>query len=80
MGAERPNIITLSWAANVCSEPPTIAVGIRPNRYSHKMVKETGDFVLNIPSTKQIEATVQNRAVNSTSLQNVDSQLQRHPK
>ena len=58
MGAEKPNIITLSWAANVCSKPPTIAVGIRPNRYSHKMVQEAGDFVLNIPSAKQIEATV----------------------
>jgi len=57
-GAEKPNIITLSWAANVCSKPPTIAVGIRPNRYSHKMVQEAGDFVLNIPSAKQIEATV----------------------
>ncbi|MHA1588078.1 MAG: flavin reductase family protein, partial [Candidatus Thorarchaeota archaeon] len=57
-GEEKPNIITLSWAANVCSEPPTIAVGIRPNRYSHKMVQEAGDFVLNLPSAKQIEATV----------------------
>jgi flavin reductase (DIM6/NTAB) family NADH-FMN oxidoreductase RutF len=57
-GAEKPNIITLSWAANVCSKPPTIAVGIRPNRYSHKMVQEAGDFVLNMPSAKQIEATV----------------------
>ena len=58
IGAERPNIITLSWAANVCSAPPTIAVGIRPNRYSHKMVQEAGDFVLNIPSANQIKATV----------------------
>ncbi len=57
-GEEKPNIITLSWAANVCSKPPTIAVGIRPNRYSHKMVQEAGDFVLNLPSAKQIEATV----------------------
>jgi len=57
-GAEKPNIITLSWAANVCSKPPTIAVGIRPNRYSHKMVQDAGDFVLNIPSAEQIEATV----------------------
>jgi len=57
-GAKEPNIITLSWAANVCSKPPTIAVGIRPNRYSHKMVQEAGDFVLNIPSASQIEATV----------------------
>jgi flavin reductase (DIM6/NTAB) family NADH-FMN oxidoreductase RutF len=30
-------------------------VGIRPERYSYEMVKETGDFVLNIPSTSEFE-------------------------
>ncbi|NWF97135.1 MAG: flavin reductase family protein [Candidatus Thorarchaeota archaeon] len=57
-GKPRPNIITISWAANVCSSPPTVAVGIRPNRHSHGMVMEEGDFVLNIPSSTQIDASV----------------------
>lgn len=52
-----PNIITLSWAANVCSKPPSVVIGIRPSRHSHSMVKEVGDFVLNIPSTDLLEAT-----------------------
>ncbi|MFX0106664.1 MAG: flavin reductase family protein [Candidatus Hodarchaeota archaeon] len=56
-GKERPNIITLSWVANVCSSPPTIVVGIRPERHSHKMVLDTGNFVLNIPSEELLEAT-----------------------
>jgi len=56
-GPDRPNIITLSWVANVCSEPPTVVVGIRPRRYSHNLVKNTGDFVVNIPSADLIEAT-----------------------
>ncbi len=56
-GTDRPNIITLAWAANVCSEPPTVVVGIRPRRYSHGLVKEAGDFVVNIPSVDLIEAT-----------------------
>jgi flavin reductase (DIM6/NTAB) family NADH-FMN oxidoreductase RutF len=55
-GKERPNIITLSWVANVCSKPPTVVVGIRPQRYSYEMVKAAGDFVLNIPSTSEFEA------------------------
>ncbi|NHI83131.1 MAG: flavin reductase family protein [Candidatus Thorarchaeota archaeon] len=55
-GKNRPNIITLSWVANVCSKPPTVVVGIRPERHSHDMVREAGDFVLNIPSTKELEA------------------------
>ncbi len=55
-GKERPNIITLSWVANVCSKPPTVAVGIRPQRHSYEMVKAAGDFVLNIPSVNEFEA------------------------
>lgn len=58
VGPEQANIITLSWAANVCSKPPSVAVGIRPNRYSHKMVKDAGEFVLNIPSSDLIETAV----------------------
>ncbi|MFW9955979.1 MAG: flavin reductase family protein [Candidatus Thorarchaeota archaeon] len=57
-GPDRPNIITLSWAANVCSSPPTMVVGIRPERYSYDLVKAAGEFVLNIPSAELIEGTV----------------------
>ncbi len=56
-GEDRPNIITLSWAANVCSKPPMIVVGIRPERHSYNLVKDAGEFVLNIPSSDQIEGT-----------------------
>lgn len=55
--SERPNIITLSWVGVLCSEPPQIGVGIRPSRFSHHIVKETGEFVLNLPSEDQVEAT-----------------------
>ncbi len=56
VGEDRPNIITLSWVANVCSNPPSIVAGIRPQRHSYEMVKNAGDFVLNIPSIDQIDA------------------------
>lgn len=52
------NIITLSWVANVCSNPPTVAIGIRPNRHSYNLVKAAGSFVLNIPSADQLESVV----------------------
>jgi flavin reductase (DIM6/NTAB) family NADH-FMN oxidoreductase RutF len=57
-GKERPNIITLSWTGNVSSVPPTIVVGIRPNRYSHEMVKTAGEFVVNIPGKNLIDTAV----------------------
>jgi len=50
----RRNIITLAWAANIAAEPPMVVVGIRPTRYSHGLVVETGDFVLNIPNEDQL--------------------------
>jgi flavin reductase (DIM6/NTAB) family NADH-FMN oxidoreductase RutF len=56
-GEDRPNIITLSWVANVCSKPPTIVAGIRPERHSYNLVKKAGEFVLNIPSIELIEGT-----------------------
>lgn len=55
-GEDKPNIITLSWAANVCSKPPSVVVGIRSERHSYEMVVKTGDFVLNIPTTELFEA------------------------
>ncbi len=55
-GKERPNIITLSWVANVCSEPPSVAIGIRPNRFSHGLVKDAGEFVLNVPGKNLFDA------------------------
>ncbi len=56
-GPKYPNIITLSWAANVCSDPPSVVVGIRSQRFSYNLVKEVGDFVLNIPSRSLLEET-----------------------
>lgn len=52
-----PNIITLAWAGTVCSEPPTIGLGIRPSRYSHKLIENSKEFVVNIPTTKIIRET-----------------------
>ncbi|MCK4776776.1 MAG: flavin reductase family protein [Actinomycetia bacterium] len=52
-----PNIITLAWAGNICSNPPQIGISIRPNRYSYQLIKESGEFVVNIPGEKIIQQT-----------------------
>ncbi len=49
-----PNIITIAWIGVVCSEPPVLSVSIRPGRYSYAQIKETGDFVVNIPRESQL--------------------------
>ncbi len=56
-GTEKPNIITLAWVGTICSDPPMVGIGVRPNRYSHALIEETGEFVINIPGEELLETT-----------------------
>lgn len=53
----KANIITLAWVGIVCSDPPTISISIRPGRYSNGIIKETGEFVVNIPNLDLVKET-----------------------
>lgn len=53
----KPNIITLAWAGIVCSDPPTLSLGIRPYRYSYKLIEDAGEFVVNIPTVDILKET-----------------------
>ncbi len=52
-GEFQPNLITIAWTGNVCSEPPMLSISVRPERYSHKIISTSGEFVVNIPTTEQ---------------------------
>jgi flavin reductase (DIM6/NTAB) family NADH-FMN oxidoreductase RutF len=52
---ERPNIITIAWIGVACSRPPMLALGIRPGRFSHALVRDTHQLVVNIPSRDLLE-------------------------
>lgn len=58
-GIERPNIITLAWVGTVASSPPTVGIGVRPNRHSHGLIQETGEFVVNLPTLDMLSAVDQ---------------------
>jgi flavin reductase (DIM6/NTAB) family NADH-FMN oxidoreductase RutF len=47
----KPNIITLAWTGVLCSEPPQIGVSITPARYSHDLIRKSGEFVVNVPTS-----------------------------
>lgn len=51
------NLMTAAWSGVVCSEPPTVYVSIRPERYSHHMIMETGVYVLNLTTEALVTAT-----------------------
>jgi len=52
---ERANIITLAWAGTLCSIPPVVGIGVRSSRYSHGLIKDAGEFVVNVPSADQLK-------------------------
>jgi len=52
-----PNIITVAWTGIVCSHPPMLSISLMPSRYSFGLIQKTGEFVVNIPSISEAEAT-----------------------
>lgn len=51
------NIITVAWAGTICSDPPMVSISVRPERYSYKLLKETGEFVINLTTKDLVYAT-----------------------
>lgn len=49
----KSNIITIAWAGTVCTNPPMVSISVRPERYSYPILKETGEFVINL-TTKEL--------------------------
>ncbi|HID90761.1 TPA: flavin reductase family protein [Candidatus Bathyarchaeota archaeon] len=47
----RPNIITVGWVTAVSGRPPLVAISIGRTRYSHDLIGEQGEFVINVPGT-----------------------------
>ncbi len=54
---ENYNIITIGWAGTVCTNPPMVSISVRPERYSYSMIKETGEFVINLTTKELTYAT-----------------------
>jgi len=46
----KPNIITLGMYMSISLRPPLVCIGVSPRRYSHRLIEETGEFVVNVPS------------------------------
>jgi len=46
----KPNIITLGWNMPTSIKPPMVAISVGLTRYSHKLISESGEFVLAFPS------------------------------
>ena len=54
---EKANIITIAWAGTICSDPAMVSISVRPERYSYDIIKETGEFTMNLVTEKLAFAT-----------------------
>ncbi len=54
---ETPNIITVAWTGTICTNPPMVYISLRPERYSYGIIKDTGEFVINLTTEELARAT-----------------------
>lgn len=53
---ETANLITVAWAGTICTQPPRVSISVRPTRHSYGLIKESGEFVINLPTTALAKA------------------------
>jgi flavin reductase (DIM6/NTAB) family NADH-FMN oxidoreductase RutF len=53
---EKPNIITVAWTGTVCTNPAMVYISVRPSRLSYDIIKESGEFVINLSTEKLVKA------------------------
>ncbi len=53
----KANILTVAWTGTVCTTPPMLSISIRPERYSHDIIAQTRECVVNIPTERLARAT-----------------------
>ena len=51
------NIFTVAWAGTICTNPPMLSISVRSERHSYHMMKETGEFVVNLTTESMAWAT-----------------------
>ena len=53
---DQANIITVAWAGIINTHPPKVSISVRPNRHSYGLIKESGEFVINLTPEHLIRA------------------------
>lgn len=42
------NVLTIAWCGTVCSSPAMVSISVRKERFSYEMLRESGEFVINL--------------------------------
>ncbi len=54
--AEQPNILTVAWTGILNTVPPKTYISVRPGRFSYPLIRESGEFVINLPTAALVRA------------------------
>ena len=54
---EKSNIITVAWTGILNTNPAMVYISVRPERYSYNLIKESGEFVINLTTKDLAYAT-----------------------
>ena len=53
---EKPNVLTVAWTGVLCTRPPVTYISVRPERFSYELIKQSGEFVINLPPDTLVRA------------------------
>ncbi|MEG0833672.1 MAG: flavin reductase family protein [Oscillospiraceae bacterium] len=53
---DKPNILTIAWTGIICSNPPRLYISVKPQRFSHDLIKSTKTFVVNLTSRQLLKS------------------------
>jgi len=54
----KQNIVTLAWCAPLSADPPLVGISLTENRYSYKLISDSKEFVINLPSFRLADAAM----------------------
>ncbi len=52
---EKESIIAIAWVGTCCSSPPIISISVRKERYSYDLIKNSREFVINVPLSSMVD-------------------------
>ena len=52
----KDNVFTIAWGGTICTKPPMVSISIRPERLSYEYIKESMEFIINMPCQKIVKA------------------------
>ncbi len=53
---EKPNIITVAWTGIINTIPPKTYISVRPSRHSYSLIKESGEFTINLTTAELVKS------------------------